>query len=166
MKAAGKSRRPGRQEMSQDEKNFPDTVVQERYITFQHEFTEFLVVQLIDFRKLFNGDLDELLVFAFVSRYALREERGRGQEHHDQDAYWAAPPTLSRIAEYTGIPRETVRRKLIALQNRDLIEKFDNDKWRPATRGDVPVIRSEYGQFWAREMRRLVKLVRALKPYV
>ncbi|MGJ0506056.1 MAG: helix-turn-helix domain-containing protein [Methylocystis sp.] len=152
--------------MSQDEKVFPDTVVQENYVTFQHEFIEFLVAQLIDFRKVFNGDLDELLVFIFVARYYLREERGRTQEHHDQDGYWAAPPTLSRIAEFTGIARETVRRKLISLQARGLIEKVDHDKWQPTTKGDIPVIRLDYEQFWAREMRRLVKLIRALKSYV
>jgi hypothetical protein len=151
--------------MSQDEKVFPDTIVQEHYVTFQHEFIEFLVAQLIDFRKVFNGDLDELLVYIFVARYYLREERARGQDHQDQDGYWAAPPTLSRISEFTGIPRETVRRKLIALQNRGLLEKVDHDKWRPTEKDHVPVIRSEYEEFWAREMRRLVKLVRALKPY-
>ena len=152
--------------MPQDEKVFPDTIVREHYVTFQHEFIEFLVAQLIDFRKVFNGDLDETLVFIFVARYYLREERGRGQDHQDQDGYWAAPPTLARIAEFTGIPRETVRRKLLALQSRGLIEKVDHDKWRPTTRDDVPVIRQEYEEFWAREMRRLVKLVRALKSYV
>ena len=152
--------------MPQDEKLFPDTVVRENYVTFQHEFIEFLVAQLIDFRKVFNGDLDETLVYIFVARYYLREERGRGQNHQDQDGYWAAPPTLARISEFTGIARETVRRKLISLQSRGLIEKIDHDKWRPATKGDVPVIRSEYEEFWAREMRRLVKLVRALKSYV
>jgi hypothetical protein len=152
--------------MSQDEKAFPDTVVRENYVTFQHEFIEFLVAQLIDFRKVFNGDLDETLVYIFVARYYLREERSRGQDHQDQDGYWAAPPTLARIAEFTAIPRETVRRKLIALQSRGLIEKIDHDKWRPATKDDVPVIRSAYEEFWAREMRRLVKLVRALEPYL
>lgn len=152
--------------MAEDEKDFPDTIVQEHYVTFQHEFIEFLVAQLIDFRKVFNGDLDELLVFIFVGRYYLREERGRSDEAHEPEGYWAAPPTLSRISEFTGIARETVRRKLMALQSRGLLQKVDQDKWRPTTRNDVPVIRTEYEQFWAREMRRLVKLVRALKPLV
>jgi hypothetical protein len=152
--------------MPQGEKVFPDTIVRENYVTFQHEFIEFLVAQLIDFRKVFNGDLDETLVFIFVARYYLREERGKGQDHQDQEGYWAAPPTLARIAEFTGIPRETVRRKLLALQSRGLIEKVDHDKWRPTTRDDIPVIRQEYEEFWAREMRRLVKLVRALRAYV
>lgn len=151
--------------MSEDEKNFPDTIVQEHYVTFQHEFIEFLVAQLIDFRKVFNGDLDELLVFIFVARFHLREERGRKQEF-DQDAFWTAPPTLARISEFTGIPRETVRRKLMALQKRGLLEKGEQDKWQTAVHNDRPIIRIEYEQFWQREMRRLVKLVRALKPFV
>ncbi|RTL81939.1 MAG: hypothetical protein EKK29_16885 [Hyphomicrobiales bacterium] len=150
--------------MSQDTRLVPDTIVQEHYVLFQHEFIEFLVAQLVDFRKMFHGDLDELLVFIFVARYYLREERGRGED--DLDGQWTAPPTLSRIAEFTGIPRETVRRKLIALQGRGLLEKVGSDKWQPAVRHDVPVIRQEYEQFCQREIRRLVKLVTALKPFV
>lgn len=150
--------------MSQEEKSVPDTIVHEHYVTFQHEFIEFLVAQLVDFRKMFNGDLDELLVFIFVARYYLREERGRGEE--ELDGHWGAPPTLSRIAEFTGIPRETVRRKLMALQNRGLLEKIDQDKWQPTVRNNAPVIRQEYEQFCQREIRRLVKLVTALRPFV
>jgi hypothetical protein len=151
--------------MSEDERNFPDTVVQDNYVTFQHEFIEFLVAQLIDFRKVFNGDLDELLIFIFVSRYHLREERGR-QDDGDQDNFWAVSPTLSRISELTGIPRETVRRKLLALQKRGLLEKVEQDKWQVALHNDQPIIRVQYEQFWQREMRRLVRLVRALAPFV
>lgn len=151
--------------MSEEERGFPDTIVQENYVTFQHEFIEFLVAQLIDFRKIFNGDLDELLIYFFVSRYYLRQERGR-QHDQDQDVLWAVPPTLSRISEFTGIPRETVRRKLLALQKRGLLEKVEQDKWQVGLRNDQPIIRADYEQFWQREMRRLVKLVRALAPYL
>lgn len=150
--------------MSQDEKRIPDTIVQEHYIAFQHEFVEFLVAQLVDFRRLFHGDLDELLVFIFVARNYLRQERGRVEE--EIEGLLAPPPTLSRIAEFTGIPRETVRRKLIALQGRGLLEKVDHDKWQPAVRNQAPVIRQDNEEFWRREMRRLVRLVRALKPFV
>lgn len=154
--------------MSQDEKLVPDTIVQEHYLTFQREFVEFLVAQLADFRKMFHGDLEELLVFLFVARAYLRDERSRdqGQGRDHAEGLWAPPPTLSRIAEFTGIPRETVRRKLIALQGRGLLEKVDHDKWQPTIRGDAPVIRQQYEEFWQREMRRLVRLVRALKPFV
>ncbi|HEY8160955.1 MAG TPA: helix-turn-helix domain-containing protein [Methylocystis sp.] len=151
--------------MSEEDRNFPDTIVQGNYVTFQHEFIEFLVAQLIDFRKVFEGDLDELLIFIFVSRYYLREERGRIADQ-DQDIPWSAPPTLSRISELTGIPRETVRRKLLALQKRGLLEKVEQDKWQVTLRNDQPIIRADYEQFWQREMRRLVKLVRALAPHV
>jgi hypothetical protein len=33
-------------------------------------------------------------------------------------------------------------------------------------RDDTPIIRSEYEQFWQREMKRLVRLAPALKPFV
>lgn len=150
--------------MNSKDKPIPDTPAEGRYVEFQHHAIEFLVAQLIDFRQVFRGDLDESLIFLTLARYNLREERA------ESDADLEYPPVHSlpqaRISEITQIPRETTRRKLLALEGRGLIEKDAQDRWRIATRDGVPVIRTEYADYWRREMQRLVKLVRALKPFV
>jgi DNA-binding IclR family transcriptional regulator len=71
--------------------------------------------------------------------------------------------TLSRIADLTGIPRETARRKLKQLESRGLLEKGPHDNWRLAVLEGQPVIRTKYQTVWRRVMERLVRLVRTLK---
>ncbi|WP_442754767.1 hypothetical protein ACNHKD_17495 [Methylocystis sp. JAN1] len=145
--------------------SIPETPVDRHYVEFQHHAIEFLVAQLIDFRKVFEGDLDESLIFLTLARYHLREER-IGAPDNDLEYLPVHSLPQARISEITEIPRETTRRKLLALEKRGLIEKDAQDRWRIATRDGVPVIRTEYADYWRREMQRLLKLIRALKPYV
>ncbi|WP_363350160.1 hypothetical protein [Methylocystis echinoides] len=146
--------------------DIPQTIVEENYVKFQHELLEFLFAHLVDMRAIFEGDLDALLIFISISRYYLRDERinaaseeaGPQQHHHHL--------TLSRIAQITTIPRETVRRKLSLLESKGLLERGPNDGWRLVVKDGRPVIRARYESVWQRVMRRLVKLVRALKEHV
>lgn len=56
----------------------------------------------------------------------LREAAGRGQAV----AYRPAVLSATRIAEMTGLPRETVRRKCASLQARKLLRRLDNGRYR------------------------------------
>jgi hypothetical protein len=150
--------------MDTEHKNIPDTVVEGHYVEVQHQAIEFLVAQLIDFRKVFAGDLDEMLIFLLLARYHLREEII--ETPSDVEYFPVHSLSLARLSDITEIPRETVRRKLIAMQKRGLVEKDEQDKWRISVRHGSPVIRTEYAEYWQREMKRLVKLVKAISPYV
>jgi hypothetical protein len=143
----------------------PQTVVEENYVKFQHEFIEFLFAHLVDMRVIFEGDLDALLIFISVSRYYLRDERANPGMNEDEIGA-NRHLTLSRIADLTGIPRETARRKLKQLESRGLLEKGQHDNWRLAVFEGQPVIRTKYQTVWRRVMERLVRLVRTLKSDV
>jgi hypothetical protein len=143
----------------------PHTVVEENYVKFQHEFIEFLFAHLVDMRVIFEGDLDALLIFISVSRYYLRDERANPGMNEDEIGA-NRHLTLSRIADLTGIPRETARRKLKQLEIRGLLEKGPHDNWRLAVLEGQPVIRTKYQPVWRRVMERLVRLVRTLKSDV
>ncbi|GLI94994.1 helix-turn-helix domain-containing protein [Methylocystis echinoides] len=143
----------------------PHTVVEENYVKFQHEFLEFLYAHLVDMRVIFEGDLDALLIFISISRYYLRDERANPDM--DEEALGDNRHlTLSRIAELTGIPRETARRKLKQLESKGLLEKGQHDNWRLVVQDGQPVIRTKYEPVWQRVMQRLVKLVRTLRADV
>jgi hypothetical protein len=144
----------------------PNTVVAENYIKFKHEFLEFLFAELVDMRTIFEGDLDALLIFISISRYYLRDERSHPAGADDAELGAHHHLTLSRIAEITRIPRETVRRKLKQLEGRGLLEKGEHDNWRLTVQDGQPVIRTSYEEVWRREMQRLVKLVRSLNTHV
>lgn len=140
----------------------PPTVAAENYVKFQHEFLEFLFAHLVDMRAIFEGDLDALLIFICISRYYLRDERAN-PDMSEEEIGSHRHLTLSRIAELTGVPRETARRKLARLESKGLLEKGPYDNWRLTVQQGQPVIRTKYEPVWQRGMQRLVRLVRTLK---
>lgn len=93
-----------------------------------HSLTRFL----IECRRTFDGDLDLFLVLAVIG------ERTYSQQHADPTMTYAdfrdgrASATrpqninLRSIAEFSGIPRETVRRKIAELMNRGWIVRGED----------------------------------------
>ena len=95
----------------------------EEYPSYQYVLVEFLTAHMSDISKAFNGDLQQALVLAVIGQVRLRARR---QAHIKGDAL--PPPeelaiTASRLADVTGIPRETVRRKLKLLEARGWIAR-------------------------------------------
>ncbi len=151
-----------------DPANFSDqhpSIYSENYAHFKHEFLELLFSILMDERPIFGDDLDALLVYTAISRHHLRDER-LGLAIEDPDFGERRGLTTAAIARSTGIPRETVRRKLLLLETKGLLERGPNDEWRVALKDGQPVIRTQYAHEWEREMKRIVKFVKALKDYV
>jgi DNA-binding MarR family transcriptional regulator len=87
-------------------------------------FSELLVL----LRKYFGGDLDRMLVLAIIgSRHLARGgidgmsyDRFVSLERAERDP---APINIQSIADYSGIPRETVRRKVRDLEQMGWIER-------------------------------------------
>lgn len=86
---------------------------------------------LVALRRHFGGDLDRMLVLAIIGARTLARGRIDGMSYdrfmaldrrHDD----VAPINLQSIADYSGIPRETVRRKLCELERLGWIIRRDN----------------------------------------
>lgn len=89
-------------------------------------FAELLVV----LRREFGGDLDCMLVLAIIGSRSLSRGCIEGACYQDFDVFErpvedTAPINLQSIADYSGIPRETVRRKVRALEQRGWILRRD-----------------------------------------
>ena len=112
-------------------------------------FTRLLIV----LRREFGGDLDALLILGAVATGSrgegwrdilLSDGRGRGNTH-------SATNTQS-IAHVTGIPRESVRRKLARLEAKEWVRRDGSGNWlptaraaddlRPATRATITYLRT------------------------
>lgn len=81
------------------------------------EFTRLLVT----LRQHFGGDLDRLLVLAVIGSRTLARGRIDGLTYEEFNALkrtgaQPAPINLQSISDYSGIPRETVRRKIRDLE--------------------------------------------------
>jgi hypothetical protein len=76
---------------------------------------------LVTLRRHFGGDLDRMLVLAIIGARTLARGRIARMSYDrfmslDRPEADTAPINLQSIAEYSGIPRETVRRKVNDLE--------------------------------------------------
>lgn len=88
-------------------------------------FTELLIV----LRRHFDGDLDRMLVMAIIGLRTMpaRLVEDVGYETFKTQRVVAEPGPINvqSIADSSGIPRETVRRKVKALEEAGLVERRD-----------------------------------------
>jgi len=84
---------------------------------------------LVTLRRHFGGDLDRMLVLAIIGSRTLSRGRIEGMCYDrfmdSERADEPAPINLQSIADYSGIPRETVRRKLRDLERLGWITRRD-----------------------------------------
>ncbi|WP_296900504.1 helix-turn-helix domain-containing protein [Thiohalocapsa sp.] len=84
---------------------------------------------LVTLRRQFDGDLDRMLVLAVIGSRTLSRGRTDGMCYESfMDGERADEPpsiNLQSIADYSGIPRETVRRKLHDLERLGWITRQD-----------------------------------------
>ena len=140
------------------------TALEARYPAYQYCMVEFLTEHLADLARVFDGDLQEALVLATIGQLRLRA-------HMEQTkaASGAAPrssnPSISasRIADVTGIPRQTVRRKLQALEDRGWIERDSDASFSLIVRDGVSVARQKLDPLDRRSIDRAARLFCALE---
>lgn len=84
---------------------------------------------LVAAREVFDGDLDMFLVLAVVGDRTFSARRADPSQTFEswqaEEAHLVAPEDVNirSIAEFSGIPRETVRRKLAALTEKGWIAR-------------------------------------------
>ena len=138
------------------------------YAAYQYRFVEFFTEHLADVSRAFGGDLQQAMVLAIIGQVrlrAVREATARGEAL--APVLQGDGTTASRIADVTGIPRETVRRKLKALRNRGWISQGDDRLWRMVADADgvgTPA-RRDLGGVDERILLRIARLVADLEGF-
>lgn len=121
---------------------------------------DFLAEHLIDLSRAFDGDMQQMLILAVLGRMHLRA-RLLGA--------WAppAPPpsiSASRLAELTAIPRQTVRRKLLAMKAKGWIDQDPGQAWRLTMRDGRSNVLCSLGGIDARAIGRATRLANLYHP--
>jgi len=139
------------------------------YPRYQYAFVEFLTAHLTDISNAFDGDLQQALLLAVIGQMRLR-----ARLQADVTGEALPPPeehsiTASRLADVTGIPRETVRRKLKLLEARGWIARRQDGAvylMADASGKDVPARRhfAEQDERTRRQVARLVAALSRLAP--
>ncbi|MFM1981861.1 MAG: hypothetical protein RJB22_580 [Pseudomonadota bacterium] len=117
---------------------------------------------LITCRRHFDGDLDLLLVLMIVGERTFAPKNAgdisfRDWAHTDVRSVKPEAINLQSIADYSGIPRETVRRKLDILARRGWIER-DGRKFITVTEK----AREDLADLTHSNLRYLIKIQNAL----
>lgn len=136
-------------------------ILREKNGLFHLHVVDFMAAHLADCCAVFS-DLHEMQVFTVVAQRYLRDR----VSHENGGAPERRAVSASRIAAQTGMSRETVRRKLAALEARGWIEKTERATWRMTISNGHVDVASSLEDFTKREIRRIVRLGRAIRPLI
>jgi hypothetical protein len=130
-----------------------DKLTQNQYRSLQYHFVTFFIEHLLDVAKTFEGDLIEFLVMATVQQARIRADE-LSRQH--------ALVNTSTVADITGIPRETVRRKLLSLEKQGRVQHVEKVGWEvPASSCDT-VAREVLAELDRGGVERVLKLDRLI----
>ncbi|MCE6957796.1 hypothetical protein LAZ40_01820 [Cereibacter sphaeroides] len=135
------------------------------YLTFQYQFVEFFAEHLSDLSRVFKGDLQQMIVLALLGQVRMRAMRDAAADGLDP---WTLPEdrvstSASRLADVTGIPRETVRRKLALLEAKGWATRGPQGRWSLAVEDRQAVARLGLEALDARAIDRVARLVTDLE---
>ncbi len=110
---------------------------QRNYLKAQYLWVQFSTEWLAECTRTFGGDLQQMVILSLIGQVTLeRAVAANGQ----LDNLARTGINASRISDVTGIPRETVRRKLLVLEQKGWIEVDGNANWSiRIVDGEVPV---------------------------
>jgi hypothetical protein len=120
-------------------RRFDETYIQANFGRIWPRHVETLTWFLIQCRKHFDGDLDLFLVLAVIGDRSFSAARAPEQLTYNALLNGSRPPVepealnTQSISDFSGIPRETVRRKVNDLVARGWVERGENGHLR-ATR--------------------------------
>lgn len=124
-----------------------------QHVATQYAVVQYLTEHLSDCCRSFDGDLSQMLVLAILGQRSLQAAMAPSP-----DGPADAAMTASRIADVTGLPRETVRRKLVRLEARGWIARDATGGWCVALTGDSSFARRDLAALEDRHADRLVRL--------
>ena len=127
------------------------------YSRVQYAIVDFLADHLADTSRAFGGDLQQALLLAIIGQAQLAAMLGPAAEPRDDGGIERRGMTAARLADATGIARETVRRKLLALQAQGWIER-DGSAWCLVLRGDNAAARVDLAGVDDRGITRAARL--------
>lgn len=133
------------------------------YARAQYHFVQFFTEHLVDATRTFGGDLQQVVILAVMGQRHIAASIAPGQPTQQ-------PPSRSanttRIADVTGLPRETVRRKLLRLKACGWVRQTGNGEWELIGPPEDPAARRDLQGIDQRGIARLARLHAALEKLI
>lgn len=134
-------------------------------IFLQYHFVEMLTEHLSECSKTFEGDLTEMLVLALIGQVQLKELID-ATKPVNLNAVESEGISSSRISDVTGLPRQTVRRKLSKMQEKGWIAQGKDHRWRLVFRDGQAVAAEALAGLFERGLDRVKRLNAKINPYL
>lgn len=135
-------------------------LVEENYPTIQYQFVEMLTEHLADCSRTFKGDLQQSIILALIGQVHIEHYR-----KNSGDVTNVKGISTSRLSDLTGIPRQTVRRKLAALAKLGWIEPTTLGSWRIMARDGVSKAGVDLADLNNRNLDRIARFLSAMAPF-
>ncbi len=139
-----------------------EAVFRDRYRAFQYAYVQFLTEHLVDCSRQFGGDLQKMLILAVIGQATLHWVRRVDAPDPIVAQADSGAVSASRLSDLTGIPRQTIRRKLAALAASGWIEQTENGSWRIRFVEGEARARTDLSALDHRSIARVARLVSAL----
>lgn len=136
-------------------------LVEAHFPAIQYHFVELLTTHLSDCSRSFKGDLQQMLLLALIGQVHIEHYR-----RHEGDMSAVRGLSASRLSDVSGIPRQTVRRKLALLAARDWIEETVPGSWRLRAENGSAKAKSDLSALNGRNQSRLAKFLAAVLPII
>lgn len=136
------------------------SIFRTEYRAYQYRFVEFFVEHLSDISRSFRGDLQAMILIAVVGQMHMQALRTAQETGLDPASVPDERKSIgaSRLADITGIPRETVRRKLAQLEGKGWIKRNVDGSWKLAVTGGVAAARNDLSELDNRALERVARL--------
>lgn len=139
----------------------------ENHSAYQYLYVDSLIEHLADVSRTFGGDLQKAVVPGLLGQVAMQALRVASAAGEDLSAIPEdrCAVAASRIADITAIPRETVRRKLVALEGHGWALRTGNGLWRLAFDETGSPAARDLADIDQRALRRVARLVADLETF-
>jgi predicted transcriptional regulator len=131
----------------------------DHYPAIQYAFVEMITDHLADCSRVFEGDLQQMLLLALIGQVHIENFR-----RHEGETKNLRGLSASRLSDVTGIPRQTVRRKLVLLHERGWIEETQPGSWRLKTEDGRTKARGDLSGLDARNIQRIARFLVHVAP--
>ncbi len=130
------------------------------FVQFQFRFVDFLVRHLSDVGQAFHGDFEKMMIVAVLGQSRLASVVQAMSDGLEEAVALAVPNgmTATQVAEILGLPRQTVRRKLVEIQSSGWIIQSPNRQWSLAVNGQKTQIEGDLSEVNRRGIARVAEL--------
>lgn len=142
-----------------------EQMMRDDYARVYYHWVQLVCDHFSDCSRVFGGDLQQMLIVSLIGQSHLGQLRAMqaakgGEPEYDPRVRHRT--TASRLSDITGIPRETVRRKLRSLANQGWIARDSDGVWSLVAEGGSTAARLALQDLEDRAMARVSRFTAAM----